>query len=619
MKKLFVFFGRCFYWLWKFMSTGCLLFTNLVFLMIALVILAVYFQPEIEVPDGCALIIAPAGDLVEEPTAINPLSRIFNGIAGVPVPRETLLQDILDAINTAAGDDRIDLIVLSLSEMRQSSLNQLHAIGLAVENFKKTGKNVIAVDDQYNQGQYMLASYANEILLNPMGSVGLRGFGIFRLYMKELIDKLAINFHIFKVGAFKSATEPFLRNDMSGEAKVANRLWLTNLWNFYSKVITDNRNLSADFISTFIDTMPELMDQADGSASRMALDANLVDSIKTRHETEKYLSELVGRSADDTSFKHILFKDYMTTITPSFTGEAQEQNAIGLIVAQGNIVYGDKVPGQISSKTLGKLIRQARRDEKVKALILRIDSGGGSAIASEKIRQELLQLQKSGKPLVISMGSMAASGAYWVSASADRIFASPSTLTGSIGIFGILPTFEKSITKIGIYSDGIATSKMAGSNNPTIALSPEQTKTIQISVEEVYSRFLNLVSEGRKIPRSNVEKLAKGRVWDGKTAKELGLIDELGNLDDAIAAAGKLAGLTEYSTLYISEPASSGQELLKQLGQSTVHLIEQNQFFGMQVKPMWKIIGQHFDFSLFESDPANIYAHCLIPHSAIAF
>ena len=293
------------------MMTGCLVFTNLVFLIILLFVLAVFIQPDIQVPEGSALVIAPRGDLVEEPTAISPFSKVFNGIAGIPVPRETLLQDILDSVIAASEDDRIELIVLSLSQMERSSLNQLHAIGLALESFKKKGKKVIAVDDQYNQGQYLLASYADEIFLNPMGSVGLRGFGIFRLYMKDLIDKLSINFHIFKVGEFKSATEPFLRNDMSEEAKVANRLWLTNLWNYYCGLIAENRGFPPEDITTFIDSMPDLMESAGGSTSRIALEANLIDGIKTRHEIEEYLSGLVGRSEDDTTFNHIHFRDYM--------------------------------------------------------------------------------------------------------------------------------------------------------------------------------------------------------------------------------------------------------------------------------------------------------------------
>jgi protease-4 len=622
VKKLLILFGRLFYWLWKLMSTGCLVFTNLVILAIVLVVLAVFFQPEIRVPDGSALIIEPRGDLVEEPTAINPVSRLFNGFAGIPLPQETLLQDILDAVNTAAEDDRIKILVLSLSRMKQGSLNQLHAIGQAVEAYKKSGKKVIAIDDQYTQSQYYLASYADEIYLNPMGNIGLRGFGIFRLYMKELLDKLAVTFHVFKVGSFKSATEPFLRNDMSEEAKVANRLWLTNLWDFYCRKIADNRHFSPELINTFINNMPELMDRAGGSASRMALEAGLIDGIKTWHEIEQYLSGLVGRSADDTSFKHIDFNEYMTTITPSFTENEQDLSTVGIIVARGNIIYGEDVPGQISSESLSKRIRRAGRDESVKALVLRIDSGGGSAVASEKIRQELLLFQQSGKPLVISMGGLAASGAYWISASADRIIASPVTLTGSIGIFGVLPTFEKSMAAIGIHSDGIATSKIAGGGNPAMALPPELSRTIQLSVEEVYDRFLNVVSEGRNIPRKNVEKLARGRVWDGTTARELGLVDELGNLDDAIAAAGKLAGLTDFAPLYIMETPSTGSEFLRQFAQRTFQSLVRQEFFRLKGSFLWQTmatVNKRFDFSLFESDPANVYAHSLIPLSAIAF
>jgi len=619
VKKFFLFVGRVIYWLWKFLTTGFLVFTNLVVLVTFLFVLMVFFRPEVTVPDGSALIIAPVGDIVEKSTAISPISRILNGFVGVSVPSETLLQDILDVIDAASQDNRIKLIVLSLDKMEGSSLNQLDAIGLALDAFKQTGKKVIAVDDQYNQRQYYLASYADEIYLNPMGSIELRGFAVFGLYMKDLIDRMAVNFHIFRVGTFKSATEPFSRNDMSEEAKMANRLWLTNIWNRYCSEIAGRRGLKAEFFNSFINDMPRYLHLSEGSMSRMALAADLVDGVKTRPEIDAYLSTIVGRSEDGKTYKNIGFSDYLETVTPSYTREESGTDQVGLIVARGNIMYGQKIPGQISSEELCALIREARENERIKAVVLRIDSGGGSALASEQIRQELVLLQQKGKPLVVSMGALAASGAYWISASADKIFASPSTLTGSIGIFGVIPTFEESIAKLGIHSDGISTTRMAGAGNLTVPLSEEFAETVQLSVEEGYSRFLTIVSEGRHIPQDQVEKLAEGRVWDGITAMKLGLIDQYGNLDDAVAAAAELAELSDYNPIYVEEKAEPANEILRQFGVETLRLLERSHLLMLPAENLLGTLQRHMDLSLFENDPSGIYAHCMLPYPAIAY
>jgi len=619
LKKLFIFLGVFVHWLWKLLSAGCTILFNLFVLFIVLLLLVFFVQPPVHVPNGSALVISPAGDIVEKTTAISPISRFINGFAGITLPRETLLQDIIDVINAAADDNRIKILVLHLTEIDQSSLNQLQAIGRALERFKSTGKKIIAIDDQYNQMQYYLASFADKIFLNPMGTINLRGFGVFRLYLKELADRLAVNFHLFKVGSYKSAMEPFTRNDMSDEARESNQLWLTNLWKLYSDTVVRNRNLSEGFIDRYINEMPSHLHRLGGSNSKMALDANLVDGIKTRAEIESYLSSLVGKSADDSSFKHINFSDYLETVTRSYQNGDNKQNRIGLIVAGGNIVYGKNVPGQISSENIRELIRKAKRDKTIKAVVLRIDSGGGSAFASEQIREELHLVQKSGKPVVVSMGALAASGAYWISAGADQIIASPYTLTGSIGIFGIMPTFENTLARYGVFSDGTGTTKIAGSGSPFLPLPPELSESIQLNVEEGYNRFLTIVSEGRKIPMEKVESFAQGRVWDGATAMNLGLVDKLGTLDDAIKEAGKLAGLAKYSAVYVRETSYSGLRLFNTLGQGAVRWAEQLHLFNSASKSFWYNFSKQVELSLFESDPSCIYAHCLIPHSAIAF
>jgi len=619
VKKMFATLGTACRWLWKVFSTGVFLLSNLIFLTFVLLLFFLLYQPRVVVPEGAALVIAPEGDLVEEKTAIAPLSRLINGYAGLAIPKETLLQDILDAINAAADDRRIKILVLSLANLEYSGLDQLQAIGRTIESFKKSGKKVIAIDDDYNQGQYYLASFADEVLLNPMGGVHLRGFGVFRLYLKELIDKLAINFHVFKVGTFKSAVEPLTRSSMSDEDREANQLWLANLWSLFCADIARNRQIDQGAVNDFINNMPEHLRQAEGSTGKMALAARLVDGLKTRPQVRDYLINLVGEGEEKDTFRQIHFADYLTTVPTSFTDTDDNKDRIGLIVAQGDIVFGEKdMPRQISADHLGKLIRQAREDDTVKGLVLRIDSGGGSAFASEQIRQELLLLQKEGKTLVVSMGALAASGAYWIAAGADRIFASPFTLTGSIGIFGVMPTFEQALNKVGIASDGTGTTKMAGAENPTLPLAPELEQSIQLSVEEGYGRFIHIVAEGRKMEPDRVKQVAEGRVWDGANALDLGLIDELGSLDDAIAAAAELAKLADYSPVYIREISSPGQQMLQKIGVLSLSVLKRPQFNLPGNTNLLRDVVRQFNFLALARDPGNIYAHCLLPRAVFA-
>lgn len=619
MKKVFAVASTAWRWFWKALSMGTSLLSSLLFLGLALALFSLFYQPEVVVPEGAALVIAPAGDIVEEAAGIDPFSSLINGYVGIPIPKETLLQDVLDAINAAADDQRIKLLVLSLRDMEYSGLDQLQVIGRSLARFKKSGKKIIAIDDEYNQGQYYLASFADEVLLNPMGAVHLRGFGVFRLYLKELIDRLAINFHVFKVGTFKSAVEPFTRSSMSDEDREANQLWLANLWSFFCADIARNRKIDQGAINDLVNAMPQHLRNAGGSTARMALAARLVDGLKTRPEIRDYLISLVGEGDEKGTFRQIHFSDYLTTMTPSFTGEEDDGDRVGLLVAQGDIVYGDEgMPGQISADHLGKLIRQAREDETIKAVVLRIDSGGGSAFASEQIRQELLLLQKAGKPLVISMGTLAASGAYWIAAGADRIFASPFTLTGSIGIFGVMPTFEQTIAKIGIASDGTGTTRMAGAENPTLPMTLELEQTIQLSVEEGYGRFITIVAEGRKMTPDSVRQIAEGRVWDGRNALDLGLIDALGTLDDAIAAAAELADLTDYEPVYIQDLSSPAQELLQELNRLSLAVLARLPLHPAGDLSLLRSMPGQLDFFTLRKDPGSIYAHCLLPRTVFA-
>jgi len=348
-----------------------------------------------------------------------------------------------------------------------------------------------------------------------MGEVDLHGFGVFRLYMRELLDTLKVNFHIFRVGTFKSALEPLFRNDMSPEAKEANLEWLTQLWQQFCGDIADQRGISAENLNDAVEQLPENLEKAEGDTARMALALHLVDGIKTQEEFREYLTSLVGRNKKNTGFKRVDFVDYLATMTPAYDPPMVKEESVALLIAQGDIVYGDGEYGQIGSSGLTKLLRKARQEKTVKAVVLRIDSGGGSAFASELIRQEILELQKAGKPVVVSMGSMAASGAYWLSADADKIYASPDTITGSIGIFGAFPTIEKSLAEIGIFNDGVGTTGMAGQRSMTRPMSEDFQAAVQLNIERGYRQFLEIVAQGRRMEPAEVEKIAEGRVWDG--------------------------------------------------------------------------------------------------------
>ncbi len=590
---------------------------------LAMVIAAAFFMeeqvsPEPVIPDGSALVLAPKGIIVEKRSPVDPFTLYLNKIAEIPQQEELLLQDIIDGVRAAASDDRIKLLVVAPDSLERAGLNQLQDIGAAIEFFKQSGKVVIGFGDSFDQKQYYFASWSDEIYLNPMGSVNLQGFGIFRLYMRDMLDKLSINFHIFKVGTYKSFLEPFIRNDMSPEAKRANGQWLTSLWDGFCADIAKNRGLPVRAVTQAVNNLAINIKYAGGNSAKMAMNNGLIDGVKTRAAIREYLINLVGANDAGTSFKRIDFNDYLTGVSKEFSPEDCDKG-IAIIVAQGNIIYGTGTKSQIGSKTLSSIIRELGEDDQVKGVVLRVDSGGGSAFASEIIRQELLLLkEKTGKPLVISMGSMAASGAYWFSADADKIFASSATLTGSIGIFGAFPTVENSLARIGIFSDGIGTTNLAGSGNPTRTLPENLKNAIQTRVEYGYEQFIDIVAQGRNMTTEQVKRIAQGRVWDGATALELGLVDEIGTLEDAVAAAAEMAGLPPDSGFYYQEPPSKAEQFLKSIGAARAALAGSNLSVSEMAHSLISRFLPGYDF-LANRDPQNVYSHCLLPGSVLSF
>ncbi len=620
MKKIFLILLLPFKWFWKLLTASLSILTTLALLAsVTILLTALFYQPEIKVEEGSIFVFSPEGNIVEQRSPVNPLSRVINNLSGVPLKQEVFLQDALDSIYGAADDSRIKAMLLTPEKLRAISLNQAQDIGTALDYFKQSGKKIIAMGNVFSQSQYYLASRADEIYLHPMGSVRLRGFGLYRLYMKDFLDKLAVEFHVFRVGTFKSALEPFTRSDMSPAAEEANMVWLNALWDVYISDIAKQRHIAKRDLQHFIDNLTSYLQYEGGDQAAMALKNKLVDGLKNHNEIIADLKKIAGESLNKQSYKQITYEDYLQTIVPSYTPKPKTSELIGIITASGNIMYGEDKVNQIGSSTLIKKIQQAKYNDKIKALVLRISTGGGSAFASELIRQELLSFKATGKPLVISMGSMAASGGYWLAANADLIVASPVTLTGSIGIFGAVPTIEKSLAKIGVYGDGIGTSQTALFGNPTSEMSSPENSFHQLTVENGYKKFLSIVAEGRNMSFKKVQMIAEGRVWDGATAMRLGLVDKLGSLEQSIEEAARLAGIAAENAVYITSHSTSLENLMQHFDGTMSRIVENvltSKIIPKDILHLWNHQQKQFTLS---SDPGDIYAHCLVPEAIIAF
>ncbi len=611
MKRLFIALGMLAHGLWRLLAGLRTALANLLLLLVlAVIALAVFLPHTGRVPQGCALLLNPGGRIVEEKSSIDPLARFISHAVGSAVSEETLLQDILDVIREAGKDKRIKLLLLDPSSIEQASLVQLQAIGRELDRFREGGKKVIAAADAYTQAQYYLAAHADEVYLNPMGQVALQGFALYRLYAQEFLEKFSIDFHVFRVGTYKSAVEPLLRNDMSVEDREANRLWLNRLWEHYVATIAAKRRLTSAEVNAIVEGMPALLTATAGDSARLAMENKLVDGLKSGPELDNYLRKLVGTEVGD-GFRRVDFSDYLATLTPSYTKELRQERKVGIIVAQGDIVQGKGGPGQIGSDALAAQLRRAADNERIAAVVLRLDTGGGGVLASELIRQELLELRQSGKPVVVSMGSLAASGGYWIASAADRILAAETTLTGSIGIFGAVPNGHKALARLGLHSDGIATSPLAGSGDITRPLPPELRQVLQLQVEEGYRRFVALVAEGRSMTLEKVEQLAEGRVWDGRSALELGLVDEIGGLTEAVSAAANLAGLATTQAVYIKQSSSSRWGSWRLLGEATITGRGSDQLLAALMRQLLPQLAS-LTTPYLHGDPGHLYAHSLV-------
>ena len=568
---------------------------------------------KVVVPKDSALTLNIVGDLVIQERSVDPFEEFMQEAFDQKEENpEVLVQDVILAIENAKQDRRIKALILDLHNMNRAGLDKLQQVAHAIEDFKTSEKPVYAIGDYFSQSQYYIASHADHIYMNPMGWMLLEGYGRYRTYFKSALEKLKASTHIFRVGTYKSALEPFMRDDMSDAAKEANQEWLNALWSQYKSDVALARGFGADNFDEQIAGFMEKFEASEGDFAQYALQNGWVDALKTREEIRLELNEVVGTDDVSKGYKSISFNNYLKVIKPQFALPGNGLDKVGVVVAKGTILNGNKKPGEIGGDSTAKLLRKARLDNNVKAVVLQVDSPGGSAFASEIIRQEIELLKAAGKPVVASMGTYAASGGYWISASADKIYAAPSTITGSIGIFGMFMTYENTLDYLGIHADGVGTTEFAGLS-PARSLDPRIGNLLQRSIERGYDQFISLVAQERDMSKEQVDGIAQGRVWIGDKAKELGLVDELGDINDAITEAAQLANLERYDTKYIERSLSPKEKFWKEFfGQASIvfskaHFADSDSGLMSMVKQLLA----DFEAVTKLNDPKGIYAFCI--------
>ncbi|EJT3476454.1 signal peptide peptidase SppA [Salmonella enterica] len=612
MRTLWRFIAGFFKWTWRVLNFVREMVLNLFFIFLVLVGVGIWMQigngSNSEQTARGALLLDISGVIVDKPSTNHRLGALGRQLFGASSDRlqENSLFDIVNAIRQAKDDRNITGIVLDLKNFTGADQPSMRYIGKALREFRDSGKPVFAVGENYSQGQYYLASFANKIWLSPQGQVDLHGFATNGLNYKTLLDKLKVSTHVFRVGTYKSAVEPFIRDDMSPAAREADSRWIGELWQNYLHTVSANRQISPQQLFPGAQAIIDGLTSVGGDTAKYALDHKLVDALASSADVEKALTKQFGWSKTENNYRAISYYDYSLK-TPADTG-----GTIAVIFANGAIMDGEETPGNVGGDTTASQIRDARLDPKVKAIVLRVNSPGGSVNASEVIRAELAAARAAGKPVVVSMGGMAASGGYWISTPANYIVASPSTLTGSIGIFGVINTVENSLSSIGVHSDGVSTSPLADISM-TKALSPEVQQMMQLSIEYGYKRFITLVADARKRTPEQIDKIAQGHVWTGEDAKANGLVDSLGDFDDAVAKAAELAKLKQWHLdYYQDEPTVLDMVMDSMTGSVRAMLPEAIQ--AMLPAPLVSAantVKAEGDKLAAFNDPQNRYAFCL--------
>ena len=601
-------------WLW----TGVDGIRKILHLVLLLFVFLLFFGLNSEVPsvfpNGSALYIQPYGALVEQ-LAGDPYDRAIAEVLGDGLP-QTRVSDIVDALAYARDDDRIKMVYLDLSTLGSGGLSKLQAIGAAIDDFQTSGKKVVANADFMGQQAYYVAAHADEVYLHPDGAIMLRGYGRYRQFYKDAIDTLLIDWNVFRVGTHKSFVEPYTRMNMSDESREGTSRLINQMWSMYRSGVVAARGLEEGAIEDFSNNLLEHVKSSDGDVAIAALEAGLVDELRTRNEVRDYMiGEVGGSELRKDSFNATDMYEYLTQMNMLSGGTALEEN-VAIVIASGDIMFGEQSPGNIGADSTAALLRRARINESVRAVVLRVDSPGGSAFAAEIIADEVRALQAAGKPVVASMSSVAASGGYSISMHADSILANSATITGSIGVFGMLPTYQRSLEAIGIGNDGVGTTPLSGQLQPDRTMTEETKQLIQMLVEDTYDDFIGDVAASRGLNIDAVDQIGQGQVWTGVEALENGLVDGLGDLDLAIEVAGQLAGLDagEFGTVMIETELSSSEQVIVDLLSVAVRSgVDVSRWVGTPdiISRIAASIDSKFKGLLNFNDPQGMYTHCL--------
>jgi protease-4 len=581
--------------------------------LLALVVAALR-QPVPSLPERAALVIHPFGELVEQLSG-EPLERAISEAQGQGAP-QTLLWDLTQAIHAAASDDRIQALLIETDDLDASGLPKLEELAGAISEFRATGKKVVARGSYFLQAQYFLAAQADELYLDPFGFVLLDGYARYRMYFKDALDKLAIDVHLIRAGKFKSAEEPFVRRDMSAEEREESTAYLQALWRGYRVGVGTARHKDPQAFSAYADGYANAVSKAGGDAALVARQAGMVTDLRTAAQVEQRLVELVGADATHHSFHSVSADDYLRVLRSEAPRHKSGAGAIAVVFASGEISNGEQPPGSIGGDSTAALLRRVREDDDLKALVLRIDSPGGSVLASEQIYREVVALRAAGKPVVVSMGDVAASGGYYIAAPADEILASANTITGSIGVFATVPTFDRTLAKLGVAVDGVGTTALSGVLRVDRPLKPEIEQLLQSGVEHSYGEFLQRVASGRHKSSAEIDAIAQGRVWAGSDALGIGLIDRLGGYQDALRSAAQRARLgKDYEVRVIEPDLSVAQQLLLNVRGTFVTLLRASGLartasvqLPVQLQPLEREVQRWQRFSLLNGNVA--YCFC---------
>lgn len=614
MRTLWRIIAGLFRWSWRVLNFIREFILNIFLILLIVVGVGIWLQvsgsggSSAPIQQG-ALKVDLSGVLVDKPSVSNRLSKIGRQLLGASSDRlqENSLFDVVDAIRQAKDDSNIKGMVLDLREFAGGDQPSLQYVGKALREFRDSGKPIYALGDSYSQAQYYLASYATKIYLSPQGTVDLHGFATNGLYYKTLLEKLKVTSHVFRVGTYKSAVEPFLRDDMSPAARDADSRWVGQLWQNYLNTVAANRQITPEQLFPGAAAIIAGLNAVKGDTAQYALDNKLVDALGSRAAADQELVKTFGLDKQSNDYRSVSIYDYSVKTTST-----QQDGNIAVVMASGAIMDGEETPGNVGGDTTAAQIRDARLDPKIKAIILRVNSPGGSVTASEAIREELAAAQAAGKPIVVSMGGMAASGGYWISTPASYIVANPSTLTGSIGIFGVINTLENSLDSIGVHTDGVATSPLADIST-TKALPTEVQQLMQLTIENGYRNFVGLVAKSRHKTPEQIDAIAQGHVWTGSDAKANGLVDALGDFDDAVKKAGELAKVSNPQLSWYQDDPSFLDMMLSQMNAS-VQAVLPDTLKAWLPTPMLDVMSaMKAQPGLFDkqNDPQNRYAFCL--------